>query len=76
MLIGWDRRTGSSAGMIMPDIIAAIENVCFGYAYSIDGDVYYRAFFPDYGKLSAFSDNMLAGARIEDERKQSQAILP
>ncbi len=58
----------------IPDIIAAIEKlISFGYAYSIDGDVYYRVrSFPDYGKLSGRSlDDMLAGARIEvDERKQ------
>lgn len=36
----------------IPDIIAAIEKlISSGYAYSIDGDVYYRVrSFPDYGK--------------------------
>ena len=44
-----------------------------GFAYEIDGDVYYRVkAFTDYGKLSGRSlDDMLAGARVEvDERKE------
>lgn len=44
-----------------------------GYAYEIEGDVYYRVrAFKEYGKLSGRKlDDMLAGARIEvDERKQ------
>jgi cysteinyl-tRNA synthetase len=43
-----------------------------GYAYPVDGDVYFRVrSFPDYGKLSHRDlDDLLAGARIEvDERK-------
>jgi cysteinyl-tRNA synthetase len=43
-----------------------------GYAYEMQGDVYYRVrAFKEYGKLSGRSlDDMLAGARIEvDERK-------
>lgn len=44
-----------------------------GYAYPVDGDVYYRVrAFQEYGKLSGRSlDDMRAGARIDvDERKQ------
>lgn len=44
-----------------------------GYAYDIDGDVYYRVEkFPDYGKLSGRKiEDMEAGFRIEvDKRKE------
>ncbi len=44
-----------------------------GYAYAVDGDVYFRVRRdPDYGKLShRLLDDMEAGARIQvDERKQ------
>jgi cysteinyl-tRNA synthetase len=44
-----------------------------GYAYEVDGDVYFRVKkFKDYGKLSGKSiDNLIAGARVEvDERKE------
>ena len=44
-----------------------------GYAYAVDGDVYFRVRQdPDYGKLShRLLDDMEAGARIEvDERKE------
>ena len=43
-----------------------------GYAYEVDGDVYFRVrAFPGYGKLSHRDiDDLLSGARIEvDERK-------
>ena len=43
-----------------------------GYAYPVDGDVYFRVrSFPGYGKLAHRDlDDLLAGARIEvDERK-------
>ncbi|MEQ8200927.1 MAG: cysteine--tRNA ligase [Syntrophomonadaceae bacterium] len=59
----------------IPDIITAIEGlIAKGFAYEIDGDVYYRVkAFPEYGKLSGRSlDDMLAGARVEvDERKEA-----
>jgi cysteinyl-tRNA synthetase len=44
-----------------------------GYAYAVDGDVYFRVrSFASYGKLSHRDlDDLLAGARIEvDERKE------
>jgi len=57
----------------MGEIIAMIEGlIAKGYAYAVDGDVYYSVEkFGDYGKLSGRSlDDMKAGARVEvDERK-------
>jgi cysteinyl-tRNA synthetase len=44
-----------------------------GYAYEVDGDVYFRALkFTDYGKLSKQPiEDLVSGARIEvDERKE------
>ncbi len=59
----------------IPQIIAVIEGlIAKGYAYEVDGDVYFRVkSFPEYGKLSGRSlDDMLAGARVEiDERKEA-----
>jgi len=59
----------------IPDIIAAIEALMGkGFAYEIDGDIYYRVkAFQPYGKLSGRSlEDMLAGARVEvDERKEA-----
>ncbi len=56
------------------EIIAAIAKLMeTGFAYEVDGDVYYRVkAFAGYGKLSGRSlDDMLAGARVEvDERKE------
>jgi cysteinyl-tRNA synthetase len=58
----------------IPFIIQMIEGLIDkGYAYPVDGDVYYRVrSFNDYGKLSHRNlDDLLSGARIEiDERKQ------
>ena len=57
----------------MAEIIAMIEKlIADGYAYVVDGDVYYSVEkFADYGKLSGRSlDDMKAGARVDvDERK-------
>lgn len=59
----------------IPEIIAAISGLIDkGFAYAIDGDVYYRVkAFAEYGKLSHRSlEDMLAGARVEvDERKEA-----
>jgi cysteinyl-tRNA synthetase len=55
----------------MLEIIQAL--VARGFAYVVDGDVFYRvAAFPTYGRLSGRSlDEMQAGARIEvDPRKE------
>lgn len=61
----------------IPDIITAIEGlIAKGYAYEVDGDVYYRVkAFQGYGKLSGRSlEDMLAGARVEvDERKKNRS---
>ena len=55
-------------------IIAMVQGlVDRGYAYAVDGDVYFRVrSFAGYGKLSHRDlDDLLAGARIEvDERKE------
>ena len=64
------RATEHIAGMIS-DIQALVER---GYAYEIEGDVYYDvAGFPDYGKLSGRTlEDMKAGARVEiDHRKRN-----
>jgi cysteinyl-tRNA synthetase len=57
------------------EIISIIEALeAKGFAYAIDGDVYYSvAGFPGYGKLSRKKiDELEAGARVEvDERKRS-----
>ncbi len=59
---------------VIPTIIDITKGlISKGYAYAIDGDVYFRVRKdPDYGKLSRRSlDEMEAGARIEvDERKE------
>jgi cysteinyl-tRNA synthetase len=61
----------------MPEIIAAVQGLLDkGFAYEVDGDVYYRvSAFKDYGKLSGrLLEDMLAGARVEvDERKENAA---
>lgn len=58
----------------IPQIIRAVEGLIDkGFAYEIDGDVYYRVkAFPEYGRLSHRSlEDMMAGARVEiDERKE------
>jgi len=58
----------------IPEIIQAIKGLIGkGFAYRVDGDVYFEvAKFPDYGKLSKRRPkDMLAGARVEvDERKK------
>jgi cysteinyl-tRNA synthetase len=59
----------------MDDIIEMVRQLVEdGYAYVVDGDVYFAVErFPEYGKLSGRSpDEMRAGARVEiDERKRN-----
>nr|MBC7244728.1 cysteine--tRNA ligase [Chloroflexota bacterium] len=59
---------------VIPKIIEMVQGLIQkGYAYEVDGDVYFRVTrFPDYGRLSKRSlDQMEAGARIEvDVRKE------
>jgi cysteinyl-tRNA synthetase len=66
--------TNPRATEVIPKILEIVQGLIEkGYAYVIDGDVYFRVTrFPDYGKLSKRSlDQMEAGARIEvDERKE------
>lgn len=63
-------RATAEIGQIIEIISKLVEK---GYAYSVDGDVYFRVRRnEDYGKLSHRDlDSMLAGARVEiDERKE------
>lgn len=59
----------------IPEIIDIVKGlVDQGYAYAVDGDVYFEVRkFADYGKLSKRDvEDMLAGARVEvDERKRN-----
>lgn len=59
----------------MPEIIAVVQKlVDKGFAYVIDGDVYYKVeAFAGYGQLSGRSlDDMQAGARVDiDDRKEN-----
>lgn len=61
----------------MADIIEMIQSlVDKGYAYPVDGDVYFDVTrFPGYGKLSRRSlEELQAGARVQvDERKRNPA---
>lgn len=64
------RATEYIDGMI--ELITAL--IKKGFAYSVDGDVYYSVdSFKEYGKLSGRNkDDMIAGARVEvDERKRN-----
>lgn len=58
----------------IPEIIALVQTLIDkGYAYEVDGDVYYSTRkFKDYGKLSGQNiDDLESGARISvDERKK------
>jgi len=58
----------------IPQMIDLVERlIAKGFAYQVDGDVYYEVRrFPDYGRLSGKNlDELLAGARVEvDERKR------
>lgn len=61
----------------MTEIVEAVQALIDkGFAYEVDGDVYYRVrAFPEYGKLSKRKlEDMLAGARVEvDQRKEEAA---
>jgi cysteinyl-tRNA synthetase len=58
----------------LPEMIGLIERlVARGYAYAVDGDVYFEIRrFPAYGKLSGKNlEELQAGARVEvDDRKR------
>jgi len=59
---------------VIPEIIAMVQRLIEkGYAYALDGDVYFRVTrFPGYGTLSRRTlEQMEAGARVEvDARKE------
>ncbi len=59
----------------IPEIIEMVQGlVDKGFAYELDGDVYYKVeAFSEYGKLSGRNlEDMMAGARVEvDERKKN-----
>ncbi len=64
------RATEHIQGMI--DMVKTLQEK--GYAYEVDGDVYFNVgSFSQYGKLSGKDiDSLLSGARVEvDERKQN-----
>ncbi|GAV24352.1 cysteine--tRNA ligase [Carboxydothermus islandicus] len=59
----------------IPEIIEMVKGLIEkGYAYEVEGDVYFAVdSFPDYGKLSGRDlDELKAGARVEvDEKKKN-----
>jgi cysteinyl-tRNA synthetase len=57
----------------IPEIIAIVNGLIEkGYAYEIQGDVYFEVGrFPEYGKLSKRDlDDLVAGARVEIDQKK------
>ncbi|RUM48566.1 MAG: cysteine--tRNA ligase [Hydrogenothermus sp.] len=61
----------------IPDIIDFIQKLVEkGYAYEVDGDVYFSVRkFKEYGKLSKRSvDELLAGARVEPGEKKKDPL--
>ena len=61
----------------IPDIIDFIQKLVEkGYAYEVDGDVYFSVRkFKEYGKLSKRSpDELLAGARVEASEKKRDPL--
>lgn len=61
----------------MDDIIQFVKDLIdMGYAYEVDGDVYYSTRkFPEYGKLSKQNiDDLEAGARIMVEEKKQDPL--
>lgn len=61
----------------VPEMVSMVEKLVEdGYAYVVDGDVYYDVHkFPRYGKLSGHNiEDLEAGARVDvDERKRHPA---
>ncbi len=61
----------------IPSIIAFIEGlIAKGYAYAVDGDVYYRVRkFEQYGRLSNRTlDDLESGARVEINEKKEDPL--
>ncbi len=61
----------------MDDIIAFIDELVLnGYAYEVDGDVFFRtSTIKDYGSLSnQILDDLKAGARIEENAKKESPL--
>lgn len=61
----------------IPEIIALIEQlIANGYAYQVDGDVYYRVTkFSTYGALSKRNiDDLQVGARVEVNEKKENPL--
>jgi cysteinyl-tRNA synthetase len=61
----------------MDEIISFVQGLIDkGYAYEVDGDVYYSTRkFPDYGKLSKQNiEDLESGARIEVEEKKQDPL--
>ncbi len=61
----------------IPDIVEAVKGLIDkGYAYAVDGDVYFRVkAFAGYGKLSGRTlDDMMAGARVEVDERKEEAV--
>lgn len=61
----------------IPEIVAAVKGLIErGYAYVVNGDVYFRVkAFPEYGKLSGRSrEDMMAGARVEVDQRKEEAV--
>ncbi len=61
----------------IPDIVEAVRGLIDkGYAYAVDGDVYFRVkAFAGYGKLSGRTlDDMMAGARVEVDGRKEAAV--
>ena len=65
------------ASQHIEDIIKTIEKLIDkGFAYEVDGDVFYRVkAFKEYGKLSGRSvEDMLSGARVEVDERKEEAV--
>ena len=61
----------------IPEIITAVQDLIDrGYAYEVDGNVYFSvAQFPEYGKLSHRQiDDLMAGARVDIREEKRDPI--